>query len=93
MFFSKFCIQNATLQNGNILGCNNRTQKVDTMIKSVYDGFLKNQIFKDHSNILPVQKVLKISFVGLITANIAIFQVVNLPTNEILCVFWTGRIF
>ena len=41
-FFSKFCIVDAALQNGNILGCNNRTETVDTAMKSVDDEFLKN---------------------------------------------------
>ena len=42
MFFAKFCIQNAALQNGDILGSNNRTETVDTAMKSVDDKFLKN---------------------------------------------------
>ena len=42
VFFSKFCIQNAALQNGDILGSNNRTETVDTAMKSVDDKFLKN---------------------------------------------------
>ena len=47
----------------------------------------------DHSNILPVQKAPRISFVGkLSTCNIAILAVIG-PTNGILGGFWTGRIF
>ena len=48
VFFSKFCIQNAALQNGDILGSNNRTETVDTAMKIVDDKILKNEIFKDH---------------------------------------------
>ena len=35
IFFSKFCIVDAALQNGNILGCNNSTETIETAIKSV----------------------------------------------------------
>ena len=41
MFFSDFCIVDAALQNGNILDCNNRTETVDTAIKSVDDEFFE----------------------------------------------------
>ena len=41
MFFSKFCIENETLQNGDILGSNNRTGTVDTAMKSVDDEFFE----------------------------------------------------
>ena len=41
-FFSKFCIVDAALQNGDTLGSNNRTETVDTAMKSVDDKFLKN---------------------------------------------------
>ena len=39
MFFSKFCIVDAALQNGDTLGSNNRTETVDTAMKSVDDEF------------------------------------------------------
>ena len=41
MFFSKFCIVHAALQNRNILGSNNRTETVDTAMKSMDDAFFE----------------------------------------------------
>ena len=42
MFFLwKFCIVDAALQNGNIVGCNNRTETVDTAMKNVDDEFFE----------------------------------------------------
>ena len=41
VFFSKFCVVDAALHNGNILGCNNRTVTVDTALKSVDDEFVE----------------------------------------------------
>ena len=42
MFFARFCIENVALQNEDSLGSNNRTETVDTAMKSVDDEFLKN---------------------------------------------------
>ena len=46
VFFARFCIDSAALQNEDIFGSNNRIETCDTAMKSVDDEFLNKKYLR-----------------------------------------------